>query len=84
MWNTITWEFFEGWPNNGPTPKQKELIDIFINTERFKNMSEMYMQHEVNNITYESYLNTSEVNFLLYSMIIVSKCARLKMNFYRL
>ena len=63
MWNAITYEFIDGWPNEQPPSEhQNELIKKFLNSKRYENMTVDFWNDEIESYTNLSYSETTKVN----------------------
>ena len=67
IWNAITNEFINGWPSEGPSDSEKELVDLFLGSERYDELMIKFYNEEINQYSSRSYSNQTKVTkcFLL-------------------
>ena len=71
MWNAITNEFINGWPSDGPSDREKELIELFLDSERYENLLIKFYNEEIvegvnKQYTSRSYSNKTKVTKCLF------------------
>ena len=61
MWNAITNEFINGWPSEGPSDREKELIKLFLGSERYDDLMIKFYNEEIDLYSSLSYSNKTNV-----------------------
>ena len=63
MWDTISYEFFDGWPSGrNPTQEETDLIEYFITRPKFQDLLEKFTQQNLDQIKKDmSYSNLTEI-----------------------
>ena len=61
IWNAITNEFINGWPSEGPSDREKELVDLFLGSERYDELMIKFYNEEINQYSSQSYSNSTKV-----------------------
>ena len=84
MWNAITYQFIEGWPNEQPPSEhQKELIEKFLNSERYGNMTLDFYNHEIINYKNFSYSENTKVNKMIIKFELIKLYSKSKLTVFQ-
>ena len=69
IWNAITNEFINGWPSEGPSDREKELVDLFLGSERYDELMIKFYNEEINQFLGQSYSNNTKVTKLQNALL---------------
>ena len=68
IWNAITNEFINGWPSEGPSDREKELVELFLGSERYDNLVIEFYNNEIDQYSSLSYSNKTKVkNYCIHN-----------------